>query len=297
MELCCDFFGHSLIKTLLDVLNYENISLFLSIIQENLYEICLTETGSRVIQKLIEKIQYFPILLNKFIFILNSKNMRILICSPYSSFVIQKYISTIKNNEYKVFLYDFIFNNFIGLVKEKHGVCVIQKMLLEADEGQRKKIFLLIIDNFNTIMKGEYSIYLIQYIFSKFEKRVFNEILPIIKKIEENILYYCKKKYSSSVIEKCFERGDKEISEHMINYLLDNYSNSIIDLLVNPYGFYVIKKSLNIKNKNLRKKMIKIIISNLDKIHNKNIANKIISGFSEQKEFAELFNKNNKNEI
>ena len=40
----------------------------------------------------------------------------------------------------------------------------------------------------------------------------------------------------------------------MINYLLDNYSNSIIDLLVNPYGFYVIKKSLNKKVEEIKKR-------------------------------------------
>ena len=293
-DICCDFFGNSLINSLLDVLTYENINLFLSLVSNNLYEICLTEPGSRVIQKLIEKIYDFPLLLNKFNLSLSNKDIGLLIKSPYGNHIIRKYISLVKEKKFNNYIYNYIFNNFIEIVKEKYGVFILEKFISESNNEERKKIFLLIIGNLDMIMKDYYGHYLIQYILSKFEEIKIDEVLPLVNKIEENILEYSKMKYSSSVIEKCFEKGKIEISEHMLKFLLDKHSNSIMNLLSNEYGFYIIKKSLYIKRKYLKEKLIKIIANNLDKLDDVNIVNKIITSFSsEHKEFSDiLFEKN-----
>ena len=58
-------------------------------------------------------------------------------------------------------------------------------------------------------MKDCYGHFLILYIFTKIEKITIFEIFEIITKIGENILDFCKFEYSSSVIEKCFEKGNK----------------------------------------------------------------------------------------
>ena len=297
-DICCDIFGNSLINSLLDVLTYENINLFLSLINNSLYEICVTEPGSRVIQKLIEKIYGFPLLLNKFNLSLNNKDIGILIKSPYGNHIIKKYISLVKKKEYTIFIFNYIFNHFIEIVKEKYGVFVLEKFISEADNEDRKKIFLLIIDNLDMIMKDYYGHYLMQYILSKFEKIKINEILPLIEKIEENILEYSKMKYSSSVIEKCFEFGKIEIREHILKFLLDKHSNSITDLLSNEFGFYIIKKSLHIKRKYLKEKLIKLIVNNLDKLNDINIENKVITSFSsEHKDFSDILFEKNKGNI
>jgi len=227
-DICCDFFGNSLINSLLDVLTYENTDLFLSLVCNSLYEICLTEPGSRVIQKLIEKIYDFPLLLNKFNLSLNNKDIGLLIKSPYGNHIIKKYISLVKEKKFTNYIYNYIFNYFIQIVKEKYGVFVLEKFISEANNEDRKKIFLLIIGNLDMIMNDYYGHYLIQYILSNFKEIKIDEVLPLVNKIEENILEYSKMKYSSSVIEKCFEKGKIEISEHMLKFLLDKHSNSIM---------------------------------------------------------------------
>ena len=133
-EVCIDFFGNCLIQILLDVLTYDNTDKFISHIEEFLYDICLTEPGSRVIQKLIEKINSQPLLLNKFVFNLSNKDIGLLFKSPYGNHILQKYLSIVKKKEFTNFLYNYIYNNFIPLIREKHGVCVLQKSILEADE-------------------------------------------------------------------------------------------------------------------------------------------------------------------
>ena len=276
-DICIDFFGNSLIQILLEVLTYDNIDEFISHIEESLYDICLTEPGSRVIQKLIEKINSQTLLLNKFIFHLSNKNIGILFKSPYGNHILQKYLSIVKKKEFTNFLYNYIYNNFISLISEKYGVCVLQKSILEADEDEKKKLLDLVLNNLELIMKDCFGNFLIQYIFNKLGSLKFEEILPIINKVEDNIVDYCKCRFSASVLEKCFERGDPKISEHIIKYLFDNHLDSIIDLLANPFGFYVIKKSLKIRDKNYKRKIIQFIWSNKDKLCKTNYGNKIIS--------------------
>ena len=281
-EICIDFFGNCLMQKLLDILTYENIDAFMSYTDESLYDICLTEPGSRLIQKLLEKINNQPLLLNKFVFHLSNKNIGKLFKSPYGNHILQKYLSIIKKKEFTNFLYNYIYNNFISLIREKHGVCVLQKSILEADEEQRKKLLDLILINLELIMKDCFGNYLIQYLFINLDFIKFEDILPIVKKLENNIVDYCKCRFSASVIEKCFERGDSEISGHIIKHLVDNHLDSIIDILANPFGFYVIKKSLKIQDENYKKKIIEFIWSNKEKLCKTNYGNKIISIISSE---------------
>ena len=109
-------------------------------------------------------------------------------------------------------------------------------------------------------------------------------ILPIIQKIEENLVEYCKLKYSASVLEKCFERGIEKISLHFIQYLLDNHSNDIIYIAANQFGFFVIKKSLNIKNNEIKKNILNIIARDINKLQNNSKEKKLV--FSLLKEFS-----------
>ena len=297
-EICCDFIGNLLIETLFDLLTYENIDLFLSITKIYFYDICLSEPGSRGLQKLIDKIQKYPILLNKFISNLNNKDIGLLFNSTYGNHILQKYLSTIKKKEFTNFIYQYIFNNFLKIVKNKHGVCVIEKSLSEADNEQRRQIHEIIYKNIDFIMKDDFGSFLINYIFTKLEKKNFEEILPLIRKIEENIVNYCQNKNSGFVIEKCLERGDQKICEHFIKYLFQNHPNSIIDIVANRYGFYVIKKIKYLKNNKLVKEIMKNIVNNIEKINQTNKANEIILSFSfEFKDFSDLlFEKNKKSQ-
>ncbi len=198
------------------------------------------------------------------------------------------------NKEYIEFIFNYIFKYFIDIAKDKYGVFILQKCLIVLDDEQRKTFYNKITFYLEYIMKDCYGYYLILYIFTKFEKIKFLEVSEIINKIEANILDFCKSKYSSSVIEKCFENGNNEISEHILKYLLEYQSNSIINILTNSYGFYVIKKTMRVNNRVLRDKIANIIINDLDKIKDRYYVNKIITSFTfEYKGFSDiLFEKN-----
>ena len=265
-NICCDILGNMLIQTLIDMLSSENLDLFLSSIQEQLFDICLTEHGSRAIQKLLERIHSNPLLMNKLIFYLNQKDIGILFKSGYGNHLIQKYLVIIKNVELTNFIYNYLYKNFLDIASSKYGVCVIQKGLSEGNIIQRKKIVNLILTNLNAIMKDCYGNFIIQFIFFKFDKNKFDEILPIIEKIEENMVDFCTNKFSSSVIEKSFEKNERKIGERFIKCLFEHHENDIIDILLNSYGKYVIKKACNFENKLFRNMISKTIIGKLNQM-------------------------------
>ena len=69
----------------------------------------------------------------------------------------------------------------------------------------------------------------------------------------------------------------------------------ILDILNNSYGFYVLKKTKYINNKNLKISLMKIIVNQIGELKQLNNADKIITCFSsEYKEFSDLLNEKNK---
>ena len=101
----------------------------------------------------------------------------------------------------------------------------------------------------------------------------------------ENLIDFCKDKYSSFALEKLFEKGDEKIKEYLINYLLTFHMDEIINILINPNGFYIIKKAMYIKNKDIKSKIVKAIIKNKYKIasgsRNELVLNSFCNEFSD----------------
>ena len=266
-EICTNIFGNSMIQTLLRVLTFENIDLFLFTIKNQINEICLSEPGSRVMQSLIGKIKNNPFLINKLIFYLNNDNLKSIFKSAYGHHFIKYYLSILNNKEYTNFIYIFICNNFIEIATNKFGVSIIERAFDNFNGDELNKLFKLTEQNFYLLMKDCFGNYLIQYIFIQLKNKFqFNTLFPLIKKITENIIYFCKDKYSSYVIEKIFEKGEEKIKEYLINYLLKFHLDEIINILINQYGFYVIKKAMYINNKDIKTKIMKAIAKNKYKI-------------------------------
>ena len=108
-EICKNFFGSSMIQTLLQVLKPENIDLFLIKISGDISEICLTESGSLVMQALIGKIKNNNNnLLNKLIFYLNNTDLKKIFKSTYGHHFFKYYLSVIHNEEFTNFIYFYL---------------------------------------------------------------------------------------------------------------------------------------------------------------------------------------------
>ena len=295
-EICCDAYGNYFSQALIDILTFDNINMFFDMTQNVFTDICISPHGTRVIQKIIDKISATPILLNRFIYNLNSKDLGIIFKSPYGNHMIQKFLQTVHLSEYSNFIFFYVYKNFLDIADSKHGVCVIQKCVSEGDEKQREKLYELILNNFNNLIKDQYGNYLIQYILinTKSEEK-FKEILPIIIKIEENIVDFCKSKYSANVIEKSFENSDNMISEHILDSILKNYNANITEILLDQYGIYVIQKALKIKNIIYKERLINTINTKEKEIKSINFEDykykNLLKIINSNKELGEIFGK------
>ena len=277
-DLCCDNFGNYFLQSYLDIITFDNLNTFLNSLNDNFTEICLSPYGTRIIQKIIDKITFTPILINKFTFILNNKDFKSICNSQYGNHVIQRFLSALHSSEYTNIIYNNIYKNFLEFANNKHGVFIVQKCISEGNEIQRKIIYQLIVDYFFPVIENEFGNYLIQFILlnKKIMEQTFHEILPIILKLEENIINLCFSKYSANVIEKCFEQSENIIRNHILDFLFKYHSNRVIDIMFNKYGIYIIIKAIKSQNGKYKNNLINIFNNSsreLKYIINSNLSN------------------------
>ena len=285
-DISTNIFGSSMIQTLIGVLTPDNIDLFLFSIKDQILEICQTESGSRVMQTMIEKIKDNNILINKLIIYLKDNDLKKMFLSSYGHHFIKSYFTQIHNKEFTYFIYEIIYDNFLEIAKDKFGVCVIQKAFVESDEEDLNKLLQLTEENIDTLITHCFGNFLVQYIFIQIKNRYeFEQVFPLVKKIEEKLVDYCKEKYSSTALEKFFEKGDEKVNEHLIKYLLEFHKDEIIDILIHINGYYVIKKAMNIKNREIKVNLIKSIVNNMNRFEFGSKNSSIVSTFC--KEFSE----------
>ena len=267
-ELGCDSFGNYFLQALIDIFSTQNLNLFLDLIKDNFKNMCINQHGTRVIQKIIDKVSNDENLSKKLETILNCKDLGLIIKSPYGNHIIQKFITSIHFKELTKFIFDYVLQNFMNVAESKHGVCVIQKCVSEGDENQRGKLYDLILQNFDELIKDEFGNYLIQYILMNVKsKEKFYEVSPIIKKIEDNLISICKFKFSANVIEKCLENGGNYIKEYLVGCILNRYKEHVIELLLDQYGIYIIQKGIKL-NSFYRNKFFEIIKERKNELNN-----------------------------
>ena len=300
-ELGCDAFGNYFLQALIDIFSSQNLDLFLDLIKDNFKNMCTNQHGTRVIQKIIDKVSNDENLSKKLEKILNTKDLGLIIKSPYGNHIVQKYLTCIHFKELTKFIYDYIFLNFMNVAESKHGVCVIQKCVSEGEENQRGKLYDLILQNFDELIKDEFGNYLIQYILMNVKnKEKFYEVSSIIKKIEDNLISICKFKFSANVIEKCLENGDNYIKEYLVGCILNRYKEHVIELLLDQYGIYIIQKGIKL-SAFYRNKFFEIINEKKNELNNIDLndfkyrgAQKVLNSFKDFGLYSQNPTSNNK---
>ena len=300
-ELGCDAFGNYFLQALIDIFSSQNLDLFLDLIKDNFKNMCTNQHGTRVIQKIIDKVSNDENLSKKLEKILNTKDLGLIIKSPYGNHIVQKYLTCIHFKELTKFIYDYIFLNFMNVAESKHGVCVIQKCVSEGEENQRGKLYDLILQNFDELIKDEFGNYLIQYILMNVKnKEKFYEVSSIIKKIEDNLISICKFKFSANVIEKCLENGDNYIKEYLVGCILNRYKEHVIELLLDQYGIYIIQKGIKL-SAFYKNKFFEIINEKKNELNNINLndfkyrgAQKVLNSFKDFGLYSQNPTSNNK---
>lgn len=117
---------------------------------------------------------------------------------------------------------------------------MIQKCIENAKLENKSNLTEFLIQNSTTLILDQYGNYVIQYILTLKDKS-YNR--KIIKLLMNDIIFLSKQKYSSNVVEKCFDFCDEITQEELIDSV--SSPEIISELIMDMYGNYVIQKALS----------------------------------------------------
>ena len=292
-KITIDSFGNYFIQKLLEYISSDLIyEFFINIICPSFMEISLNPHGSRVIQKLLERIYNNQNLMKIFNECLRNSMLEIFL-NQSSTHIIIKYISLIKypNNQ---IVYKYIVDNIYYIATHKHSCCTLQKCLNEGNNTQRKEILISLANISSQLFADQYGNYAIQFALSLKDEEANKIIISnYLGNFQENI----SNKISSNVYEKVLEYCDFNTKQYIIKSLCN--FETVKKLLYDTYGNYVLQKTLLVSTEPYRSMYIKFIAPLIDNLKNMPngliIIHKIVSHFPELQNYVQTNSNKNRN--
>ena len=293
IELCNDLFGNYLIQKMIPYLNKDNLYSFTSLIIKHLLKLCLNPHGTRVVQVYLEQIKLDNQLLTLFT---NSliPIMPKLINDLNGSFVLMHYATVVPypNND---IIFDFLNKNIVNISVQSYSCSALQKCIDIGNEQQSQKLLENISEHSMFLILNQFGNYVIQFVISKNITAINDKIL---EGFIDNLIFLAKQKYSSNVIEKCFDYCSNKMKERIINQLSDE--RIIRDLLKDMYGNYVLQKTLSmIQDLKKKQNFLQIVGSELPNLQylpfGPKLIKKLVLSFPELKKYANQINFSNNN--
>ena len=235
LPLVKDPFGNYLIQKLCIYLSSEEIKKILVIIAPTILDIGSNSHGTRVIQKMINFLKTEE-LVNCF---LNSIKPYIipLLKELNGTHIINKFVND--HPECADEINKNIVDNCSLLATHRHGCCILQKMLEGPNKKLRNSLINNLIENCFVLIIDQFGNYVIQSILLLNDNKFSS---AIAMKICDNVPYYSKHRYSSNVIEKCFDFCGKKERRKLIEKI--SPPDVISDLIMDEHGNYVVQKAL-----------------------------------------------------
>ena len=265
-ELSNDQFGNYYIKIIIKYLPEEMIIKFIQLIHPSISKIGTNQYGTKVLQYLID-------------FLDNDKNISFFIKKTLPHVVtlindlngihiIQKLICI--KSEYIQYIYNEIFQKIELIAVTRDGSNFIKKLIEFLDEKNMISLINAINENLSIIITNQYGNHIIQNIIIK-ENLVLK--YKIIETIIKNIVNFSIQKFSSNVVEKCFEV--EEMKDKVIDEIIKN--NNFEQILLNEFGNYVIQKALLKSDQNKQFIMFKLLATLVHKLQCLPFGQKLLS--------------------
>ena len=289
LPLVKDPFGNYLIQKLCKTLDDKKIKKILEIMSKTILDIGSNNHGTRVIQQIInylntkELLDYFIEIIKPYIIpLLKELN---------GTHIIQKLLT--EHPESGDIINKIIVENCSSLATHRHGCCVLQKFLDGPYKKLKNDLMQNLINNCLVIITDQFGNYVIQTVLLLNNKKVSSEISL---KIAGNLPYYSKHRYSSNVVEKCFDYCREEEKRMFVEKLCP--PEIMEELILDDHGNYVIQKALFYAEGKTKENMLKNIIPLIPKIREVSFGNRLLSKlFSTYPQLNDYTNNNFKNQI
>ena len=212
LSIIKDPFGNYLIQKICNYLDEERIKTMIEIISPNILDIGSNSHGTRVIQHLVnflnnkDLVEYFLNILKPHVIpLLKELN---------GTHIINKFIT--EHPECADEINKIIVENSSTLATHRHGCCILQRLLDGPDKKLKADLIANLVENCFVLIIDQFGNYVIQSILLLNNPKASG---AIAMKICDNLQYYSKHRYSSNVIEKCFDycgKKERKILVHKI---------------------------------------------------------------------------------
>lgn len=237
VEISINQFGNYLIQKLIEKLNPERLAEVACIFVNNFKFISVNQFGTRVMQRLIDFVE--NIQLQAHLILACRENLPFLSTNSQASHVVSKILSKFRPELFSPLLEVFE-KNLEPIVKDKHGCCVIQKLIENVDEQSRKGIISLLLCNVSRYILDPFANYVLQQSITYNYKDLNALVLQYVK---QSFVFYCLERFSSNVIEKALTYSNDDIRQGIIQIIV-NSEEMTAELLISLYGNHVLQKAL-----------------------------------------------------
>ena len=247
-------FGNYFIQEIIKEAKYPQIKLILELISQNFVEISESNSGTHVLQALLDKVISFE-LRNIVLRSIENKELEMAF-NNNATYVLQKIIGIIPDTE-RLNTNEVIINNTINLALDSDCVFIIEKFIstITIIENKRR-IKKIICDNCIQLATSPFGNYLIQYLFQVWKD---NDIEEINNIIIDNANFLAKQRYSSNVIEKAVDTYNNKYRPRLVRSL--SLGGDILEIIKNQYGHYVLNKTVKFMDEGLKNE-IETILNN-----------------------------------
>lgn len=265
-ELSNDQFGNYYIKIIIKYLPEDMIYKFISLIHPSISKIGTNQYGTKVIQYLIDFLNNEK---NLLFFIEKILPHLVALINDLNGIHIVQRLIFIKSSYIQI-VYDKIFDNIQLIAVTRDGSNFIKKLIEFLDEDNMTSLIKAINDNLAVIITNQHGNYIIQNIIMK--ENLYLKF-GIIETIIKNIVSFSNQKFSSNVVEKCFEIY--EMKDKVFDELIK--INNFEQILLNEYGNYVIQKALMKSDQNKQQIMFKLLVPLVHKLQCLPFGQKLLS--------------------
>jgi len=258
-----DLYANYFFQKFYGYLNDSDRILFLNKIKKDMVSIANNKIGTYPLQAVIDKMRTVA---EKDILIDAMKDSVLVMCQDQNGVhVIEKIILCFTEADI-LCIYESIIDNFEVIANNANGLCVAKLIILCKNPENLKKLHLKIVNNSLLLVQNPYGNYAIQ---KALENWKIEDLEILIKQFCNKFYDLSKHKYSSNAVEKSLDRGGEVIMAKFIDEI--SYMNRVVDLMKNEYGNFVIQKALKLSENINRKKLIKLIQKNVEKIGDKKL--------------------------
>ena len=242
-----NIYGNYFIQDLFQKMNKDLIQLTIDLISSEFVNIAKTPSGTHSLQSLLNYINNSEMEISiikaiKF----KEKEMAF---DEYATYVLQKIISIIPDNK-RIRLNSIIIENAKELSLNANSVFVLKKFIItNTIEENKKRLINAIKKHFLIISQNPFGNYVIQYLL---EVWTIKDCELIINEIFNKIIELSSERFSANIIIYVLKYFNNNYKKKLISILC--FSTNIINLLKNKYSFYVINKTVNYMDKNIKAK-------------------------------------------